>query len=112
MIPPTKAHLQALAGWSLVARHQASDRQHLALCRFGDSCSELSEVVEDVPVPVPLARPAPVPVPVFEPPEVQLTLGHQSPAGVCQHKFDIRTQLCRFCGQTYLKAMQRKPELM
>jgi len=117
MIPPTKNELQAYAGWSLVARNQCSDHQHLALCHFGEAAGELSEVIEELPVvhPAPraaqLASPAPD-RPLEIPTAERLEIGVRSD-GPCRHnKFDIHTQRCLECGITYRQALGRKPELM
>jgi hypothetical protein len=122
-IPPSKQHLEALAGWSLVQRANASDRQHLALCSFGESCGELAEVVEELVSPLPPGTtaqvapsrqlpPAGADVPEI-PREVQeLVFPQLLAASECQHKFDIRTQKCVYCGKTYFQVKARKPELM
>lgn len=116
MIPPNKTHLQALAGWAISARGNCSNEQHMALCHFQDGCGELAEVIEDI---APAAQPVPqVPSParhVEESVRVPLEIAQlehvQKEGTPCSHRFDIRTQLCRYCGLTYRKAMGRKPEL-
>lgn len=116
MIPPDRQHLQALAGWSLVARHNCSDRQHLALCRFGDSCGELSDVIETVPIPRQEVISARVPSRATEPLVEARALVRENlatqPEAQCAHaKFDIHTQRCLTCNMTYRQAKGRKAEL-
>jgi hypothetical protein len=121
MIPPDRNHLEALAGWSLTARFNASDRQHLALCKFGESCGELSAVIDDLPAAKQVAAtdcetnhhpPArKVAATSYIPEEVRNHLQLPDEKGACTHRFDIKTQTCLYCGLTYLKAHGRKPEL-
>jgi len=118
MIPPNKNHLQALAGWAIAAAGNCSDQQHLALGHFRDGCGKLAEVIEDIkPVsqPAPQAPPTPrneEPFVVSIPVEVlQLERPNWKEGDACSHRFDIRTQVCRYCGQSYRQAMGRKPEL-
>lgn len=117
MIPPSKSELQAYAGWSLVARNQCSDQQHMALCRFGDAAGELSEVIEDLPA-AKAPRPAPVlSSPVADRPAAALSLHGLCEEvrldGPCRHeKFDIHTQRCLQCGITYRQARGHPAELM
>ena len=115
MIPPDKNHLKALAGWAISARGNSSNHQHMALCKFQDGCSELAEVSDDLkPVvttkekPRTMVKASVATMPV----EVQEHLGVGKQDGQCCHKFDITTQMCRFCGISYRKALGRKPELM
>ena len=116
MIPPDKNHLKALAGWAISARGNSSDKQHIALCKFQDGCSDLAEVADDL-VPVKAREPAKqvkrsVPATMESMPiEVQEHLGVKQ-GGECRHSFDIRTQLCKYCSISYRKAHGRKPELM
>lgn len=117
MIPPTRSHLQALAGWSLTMRHNSSDRQHMALCHFGDACGELADVIEELPGPVRLSSsPTPTSVAQVDQSHVMAEQTQIVPSstsiGPCAHRFHIKTQCCVYCGMTYLKAHGRKPELM
>ena len=121
-IPPTKQHLEALAGWSLLARQNVSDHQHLALCRFGEASGELAGVVDELapgnhiaptsapeaPQRQPLTATAP-----WIPSEVrELVMPHLNEGGECPHKFSIDTQKCVYCGLTFRAVKGRKPELM
>ncbi len=123
-IPPTKQHLEALAGWSLMARHNVSDHQHLALCRFGEASGELAGVVEELapggnftvssapepPRRQPLSEPVLAPM---IPDEVKRAVFPElDQGGECRHKFSIDTQKCLYCGLTYRQVKGRKPELM
>lgn len=128
MIPPTKSHLQAMAGWSLtLPMADMSSEQELAVRKFRDGCGQLAQVVDSLPllqradgrgevVRPNACRPGPafsvnipVDVPVI-PEEVQAALGVDSD-GECRHRFDIRTQRCLYCGSSYRQVRGRKPEL-
>jgi hypothetical protein len=123
-VPPTKQHLEALAGWSLLARQNASDHQSMALCRFGEASGELAGVVDELVPSIsgsptqhstasprqPLTEPQHAP---WVPEEVrELVMPHLNEGGECPHKFSIDTQKCVYCGLTFRAVKGRKPELM
>lgn len=90
----------------------------MALCHFQDGCGELAEVIEDIPqaavTPKKVALSPSPPMGFLATPREILDLDPKprKDGDPCSHSFDIRTQLCRYCGLSYRKAMGRKPELM
>ena len=124
MIPPDRNHLRALAGWSLSAQDQASPQQELALAHFRCGCDELSNVIDEMRLKRIPADPMPeaswsrhepdVCAPARAEDVLLQAIVHRpkDEQGKCVHKFDIRTQKCKFCGVTYRKAHGRDPELM
>lgn len=119
MIPPNRQHLHALAGWALSERSQRANDEAIALDHFRDSCGELASVLRedryqqrDAWSP-PRETVSPVRSPSRIPEEVlQVIAPERDPDAACEHKFDIRTQCCKFCGRTYRDIRGRKAELM
>lgn len=133
MKEPTSNDLRAMAGWALTRRENASDAQVLALLKFRDGCEDLAEnmpvplvqprVKERIPVATQrreretVARPSVVPIGHTIPLKLLAAFADdmvkgEADAEACPHRFHIATQRCIFCGQTYLQAKGRQPELL
>lgn len=123
---PNPETLIAYSGWAISKKSGASDEQTIALSKFQDGCESLSKCCPSSTVPIEVQhdpepkRPGPpeqmiVPSQVADiiPKEVIAAMGvNVSESGQCKHRFHIATQRCVYCGQTYLQAKGRLPELM
>lgn len=128
---PTPDSLKAMAGWAISKKRDASDEQVLALGKFQNGCSELSEccpapshvsvsgtTVEKTPekcitrteraeTVIASSRIEIVPESL-----VLARYGMVQPCNGVAHSFDIRNQRCKSCGISYIDSKGRKPELM
>ena len=120
---PNQEILMAYSGWAISKKSTASDEQHLALAKFQDGCESLAQccpasmVTEDVHFPngnvEKVKEPEHLSVSYVIPKEVlALTDPNMQQSSQCSHRFHIQTQRCVYCGQTYLQAKGRLPELM
>lgn len=112
---PTRNHLRAQAGWTLMKRSETTPEHVVALDKYRDGCEALlpfaneraadEEPVGEVKLPTrtdpPLSLEPSLPVPL-----------ETVDADSCQHKFNIASQKCVFCGRTYRQIRSRQPELM
>lgn len=114
---PNRKMLQALAGWSMTRKGDASLEQQSALHSFERGCHDLSEVIEQMPEPVAVrdslqpARPVHQKRVAVLPPEVASLQGVVGRDGSCNHRFSIHTQCCIGCGKSYRQVKGHKPEL-
>ncbi len=120
---PNQEILMAYSGWAISKKSDASHEQQIALSKFQDGCECLAQCCPKSTVPTEVHAPQEVVVKVQEPEHVSvsyvipkevlaLTDSNMQQSGQCSHRFHIQTQRCVYCGQTYLQAKGRRPELM
>lgn len=130
---PTKCRLRADAGWTLLKRTNTTPEHVVALDKYRDGCEALLPFAEDgaveveqrgeVKLPAPVSPPLPsasVSEPPGVPPDVardwlrqlHAAQGMVSCADGGEHRFNIDTRRCVFCGQTRKQALGRQEELM
>ena len=125
---PTKAELQAAAGWTLAKRQSTTPEHVVALDHYRDGCEALMPFAPAAGDGVG-SREAPVAAPqpqvakdrlaeriVAQPAKVTAEFAALAGVKPCQdggvHRFNIHTQRCVFCDQTRRQALGREPELM
>lgn len=120
---PTPEVLISYSGWAISKKSNASHEQQLALSKFQDGCESLAQccpastVTKEVHVDTAaiqnVKEPDHISVSYVIPKEVlAATNKNMQQSGECSHRFHIQTQRCVYCGQTYLQAKGRLPELM
>lgn len=116
-----KSMLRTVAGYSLT-------RPESEFARLRDACAEAEPLVRDENCDIPVAPALPVlrtaqkgaDIPVtagyterdVKPDWAIAVEGHVSCQSGGQHRFDIRTRLCEFCGRTFRQIRGHEPELM
>lgn len=124
---PTKGDLKSACGWTLVRRSETTPEHVVALDKYRDGCESLIPFAKgeaeiercgEVKLPAPVSPPTPLVTvdagarPHKVDPEFLAHMHVVSCDNGGEHRFNIDTQKCVFCGLTRLQALGRKPELM